>query len=132
MNRRYSSNFTPPAPMVPVAVGVPGGADERHIEGKIDSGADMCALPEALVVELDLPPVRVVRAAGFGQPLQDVLLYHCALRLAGFEFAHVETLATRRSCALIGRNVLRHLVVRLDGPKSVLTITRQPSRSRRR
>ena len=132
MNRRYSSNFTPPAPMVPLAVGVPGGPDERHIEGKMDSGADLCALPEDLIVELDLAPVRVVRAAGFGQPHQDALLYHCALRFAGWEFEHVEALATRRPYALIGRNVLRHLVVKLDGPKSVLTITDPASRRRRR
>jgi hypothetical protein len=32
----------------------------------------------------------------------------------------------------IGRNVLRHLVVKLDGPKSMLTITTPPAPSRRR
>ena len=119
--------------MIAVVVGVPGGTEERQIDGKIDSGADICALPEDLIVELDLAPVRSVRAAGFGQPLQDVLLYHCALRFAGHEFAHVEALAIRRAYPLIGRSVLRHLVVRLDGPKRMLTITSgRPTRGRRR
>jgi predicted aspartyl protease len=132
VKRSYSSSFSPPAPIVPVVVGVPEGVDERQIDGKIDSGADICALPEDLIVELDLPPVRVVRAAGFGQPHQDVLLYHCALRFAGHEFPHVETLATKRPYALIGRNILRHLVVTLDGPKGLLTIPTRPIRRRRR
>jgi len=109
--------------MLPVVIAVPGGLEQRRLEGKIDSGADICAVPEDIIAELDLPPVRSVRAAGFGGVLQDATLYHFALEVAGRRYDHVEALATRRGYAIIGRNVLKSMVVKLDGPKGVLTVT---------
>ena len=123
MKRRYSSAFSPPAPMIPIVVKAPEGSESRTIEGKIDSGADICALPEEVVAELDVPPVRVVRAAGFDGGPREALLYHCALEVAGRRFSHVEALATRRRYAILGRNVLSELVTTLDGPRRMLTVT---------
>jgi hypothetical protein len=54
---------------------------------------------------------------------QEALLYHCAIELAGCRVEHLETLATRRRYAIIGRNFLRHVVLRLDGPRRTLTLT---------
>jgi predicted aspartyl protease len=132
MKARYSRAFLPPAPMLPVVVAVPGGMEQRRLQGKVDSGADVCAVPEDLIAELDLPPVRLVRAAGFGGLLQEVTLYHLALEVGGRRYDHVEALGTRRSYAIIGRNVLKDLVVRLDGPKSLLTVTLPRVRSKHR
>lgn len=123
MRRIYSREFSPPAPVVPILVSLPGETTARAIDGKLDTAADLCALPEDLIAELDLPPVRTVRAAGFLGTLHEALLYHCAIELAGHRFEHLETLATRRRYAIVGRNLLRHLVVRLDGPNSTLTLT---------
>jgi predicted aspartyl protease len=131
VKRRYSRDFSPPAPTVPVVVRLPRGGESRELEGKIDSGADVCAIPEDVIAELDLPPVRIVRAAGFGGVLQDAILHHCAIELPGRRFDHVEALGTHRRYAIIGRNVLRELVVRLDGPGSMLSVTAPRSRSRR-
>jgi hypothetical protein len=75
----------------------------RHIEGKIDTGADVCALPESIIADLDLAPVRTVRAAGFGGVLQEALLFHADLEVAGRRSKHVEALSTRRPYAIIGR-----------------------------
>jgi predicted aspartyl protease len=108
---------------VPILVSAPDSSGGLAIEGKLDSGADLCALPEDVVDELDLAPVRSVRAAGFGGTLQDALLYHCAIELAGHRVEHLEALSTRRRYAIIGRNLLRHVVLRLDGPRNVLTLT---------
>ena len=132
MKRRYSIDFSPPAPMVPVQVSSPLGTERRLLEGKVDSGADLCAVPEDVIGELDVPPLRVVRAAGFDGGFREVLLYHCELEVAGRRFPHVEALATRRRYAIIGRNVLNALVTKLDGPKVTLTVTTPKARSRRR
>lgn len=123
MRRTYSREFFPPAPVVPILVSAPNEVGGRTIEGKLDSGADLCALPEDVIAELDLAPVRAVRAAGFAGTLQDAILYHCAIELAGYRFEHLEALPTRRRYAILGRNLLRHVVVRLDGPRSTLTLT---------
>jgi hypothetical protein len=48
------------------------------------------------------------------------LLYRCALEIAGERFENIEALATRRHYAIVGRNVLCHLAVKVDGPKEQL------------
>ena len=116
--------------MVPAVIRVPGRTESRRLEGKIDSGADICAVPDDIIAALDLPPVRVVRAAGLGGLLQEAMLYHCAMEVAGYWFEHIEALGTRRRYAIIGRNVLRDLVVRLDGPKSMLSFASTSTRKR--
>jgi predicted aspartyl protease len=113
--------------MVPVRVRAPGGVDALELDGKLDTGADLCAVPERYVAELDLPPVRTVRAAGFLGGLQEVVVYRVDVAIGTTLFPRVEALATRRPYAIIGRNVLRHLVVRLDGPRETVGI-RRPKR----
>ena len=123
MKRRYSSDFSPPAPMLPLIVRSHVGGSGKSVEGKLDSGADICAIPDDLVAELDLPPIRQVRAVGYDGSRHEVFLFHCELELAGQRFPHVEAVATRRRYAIIGRNVLEGLVARLDGPRRMLTVT---------
>lgn len=134
MKRVYSRDFVPPAPMLALVVSAPSGREGVSLEGKVDSGADTCALPESVIDALDLPPVREVRAAGFFGVLEPSLLYRCALVIAGQRYEHIEALATRRHYAIVGRNVLSRLVVKLDGPRETLTLTfpRSPARRRRR
>jgi predicted aspartyl protease len=81
-------------------------------------------VPERLVSELDLPPVRTVRAAGFSGAPQEAIVYRVDLDSDGLTFPRVEALATRRPYAVIGRNVLRHLVLRLDDPREQLDLRR--------
>jgi predicted aspartyl protease len=128
VKRAYSQDFVPPASMVSVVVCAPAGHQGVSLEGKIDSGADICALPESVVASLDLPPVREVRAAGFSGVLEPTLIYRFTLELAGQRWEHLEALATRRHYALIGRNVLRRMVIKLDGPRSQVTLTLPPVR----
>ena len=132
MRRPYSRDFRPPAPVVPVLVRVPAHTATRQLDGKIDSGADICAVPEGIIAELDLPPVRTVRAAGLAGVLAEATLFHVELEVAGHGFEHLEVLSTRRPYAIIGRNVLQRFVVKLDGPKAFLTMnapkTRRASR----
>src|SRR5262245_31265607 len=123
MKRAYSRDFSPPAPMLPLIVRSPGGIETRHLEGKIDNGANICDLPGRVIPDLYLPPLRTVRAAGFGGVLQEALLFHVDLELAGRRKKHVEALSTRRPYAIIGRNILQQFAIRLEGPKSTLTVT---------
>ncbi|MFO0589850.1 MAG: hypothetical protein U0441_20080 [Polyangiaceae bacterium] len=122
MKRALSRAFDPPAPMVPVRVRAPNGAPSVDLEAKLDTGADLCAVPEHHVATLALPPVRVVRAAGFLGAHQEVVVYRVDFTIDGIDFLHVEALATRRSYAIVGRNILRRLVMRIDGPKERLEL----------
>jgi hypothetical protein len=42
--------------------------------------------------------------------------------IGGMDFPRVEALATRRPYAILGRNVLRRLVLRVDGPREQLEL----------
>jgi predicted aspartyl protease len=122
MKRALSRDFDPPAPVVPTRIRAPGGLDAVAVEGKLDTGADLSAVPECFIAELDLPPVRTVRAAGFMGDLRDVLIYRVDVQIGDMTFLHIEALSTRRPYVILGRNVLRRLVMRLDGPRERLEI----------
>ena len=124
MRRAYSRAFDPPAQVVPLRLRAPGQVDVAHAEGKLDTGSDLCAVPERIVAALDLPPVRSVRALGFAGAIQDVTVYRVDVEIDGFVFPRIEAVATARAYALIGRNILRRLLLRLDGPRGQLDIRR--------
>ena len=131
MRRAYSRAFEPPAPVVAVRLRPPGGHHGAALDGKIDTGADLCGVPEQLVIDLDLPPVRSVRAAGFAGTPREAVAYRVDMEVDGVGFPRVEALAISRPYVLVGRNVLRALVLRLDGPRERLDLHR-PLRRRRR
>jgi len=122
VKRALSRAFDPPAAIVPVRVRAPGTLDVTELDGKLDTGADLSAVPDRQVAELELPPVRTVRVAGFLGSLQEVIVYRVDLSIGGFEFPRVEALATRRPYVIVGRNVLRHVVLRVDGPREKLDL----------
>jgi predicted aspartyl protease len=110
-----------------VQLRAPGGYRGAALDGKLDTGADLCGVPEQVVIDLDLPPVRSVRAAGFAGAPHDVVVYRVDMELDGLVFPRVEALAIGRPYALVGRNVLRTLVVRFDGPREQLDLRRPRS-----
>jgi hypothetical protein len=124
MRRRFSPAFEPPAPVVQLRLRAPGGNQSAGLDGKIDTGADLCGVPQQLVIDLDLPPVRNVRASGFAGAPRDVVVYRVDVEINGLVFPRVEALAIARPYVLVGRNVLRALVVRLDGPREQLDLRR--------
>jgi len=124
VKHRYSARFDPPAPALPVSFRAPGELQQRAVEALIDTGADLCGVPESIADELELPPVRVAHAAGFRGASIEVVVYRVDLTIGGLDFPRVEALALGRPYGLIGRNVLRRLVARLDGPRSQLELTR--------
>jgi len=54
--------------------------------------------------------------------MQEVIVYRLDIEVGGMPFRAVEALSTRRPYAIVGRNVLRHVVVRIDGPREQLEI----------
>ncbi len=124
MKRKLSRAFDPPAPMVPVGLRAPGATHVARVDGKIDTGADVCAVPGHVIADLELPPTRSVRAAGFAGALEDAIVYRVDVEIDGAVYAQMEALATRRPYAIIGRNVLRALVLRVHGPREQLDLGR--------
>ena len=51
-------------------------------------------------------------------------MYRFDVEIDGRWVEGVEGIATRRPFVILGRNVLRRFVLRLDGPRAVLTLVR--------
>lgn len=123
MRRRYSTEFDPPAPVVPIVVRAPGGVDSVKGDAKIDTGADVCTLPLHVARRLDLPAVRVVRATGFSGASVEVIVYAADFDLDDRRLEALDVLVIERPYALLGRNLLRRALVRLDGPRARLDLS---------
>ena len=130
MKKRLSRAFHPPAAVVPVAVRAPDGRDERALDGKIDTGGDLCALPHAIIGDLALPAERVVRVAPVLGATKEIVVYRMDLSVGGERFSYVETIGSDRPYGIIGRNVLRELLLRLDGPGETVELKRPRARRR--
>ncbi len=124
MKRALDRGFDPPAPVVPARVRGPDGPDWKSVTAKLDTGADLCAVPENILEALDVAPVRVVRAATFTGALHEVPVYRVDLELGGELLRRVEALATRRAYVIAGRNALRHFILRVDGPHETMELRR--------
>jgi len=122
VKRPYDRRFAPAAPVLRVRAFRPSALASVDFDAKVDTGADLCAIPAQVVEALDLSAERSVRATGFGGPPQEVPVYRIDVELAGFRLSRLEAVATARSWALLGRNALRHIDVRLDGPREQLTV----------
>lgn len=117
--------------MVPVLVRAPGPGRDRLLDGKIDTGADICAIPDLLIAELSLPPVGTVRAAGYAGELREAAVYRVDLDISGVLHGQMKALSTRRPYVIVGRNVLQRYVLRLDGPRAMLELrSAAPRRSK--
>lgn len=114
----YDDNgFTPPAPVARVVLRHPeSGASIADVPMLIDSGADATLLPGSVIASLGL--------AGTGERYQLVAFdgttteseaVHAVLIFLGKSFRG-RFLLTESEVGVIGRNILNHVRLLLDGP----------------
>jgi predicted aspartyl protease len=109
--------------MIDVAIRSGSSAALRTARAKLDSGADLSGLPRELIETAGLLPERTVRVAGFLGELTEVAVYRFDVEIDSRWLEAVEGIATRRPYVILGRNVLRGFVLRLDGPRAALILT---------
>ncbi|MCP4360028.1 MAG: hypothetical protein GY796_18645 [Chloroflexi bacterium] len=123
-NRRYS----PSAPFVEIEVGNYDGDDfPITIIAQVDSGADATMLP-ILVLEsvgARFEETRYVRDFMEGSHIVDV--YSVALRLVEQTFYLRVVAQENTDEGIVGRDILNHLVVTLNGPASVTELLIDPT-----
>jgi hypothetical protein len=113
---------------MPAAVHIPGDARTvRPFRAKIDTAADVCAVPRHFVEELR-PTVfnqRYVRLTGRLEPT-----YLVMIELDGHLYP-AEVLARPAPYVLIGRDILNELVLIADGPNEWFELQRPTPPQRR-
>jgi predicted aspartyl protease len=113
----FDPSFTPPAPVAAVVVIHPvSSVNSGVMRGKLDTGADLTVIPEALVTQLALSARSHVWARGYDGTLSQRPVYYVRFTLEGHELPAIRCIAADRRNVLVGRNVLNRFVINLDGP----------------
>lgn len=119
----YDREFRNPAPVVQVDIANPYKNRSRKIKGKIDTAADISAIPNKLVSKLGLEWAGSVEARGFNQNhSMKVKTYRANILFENRKFELVEVISSASPYILIGRDILNQLKILLDGKNSQFEI----------
>ncbi len=118
----YDRSDQPPAAYVTIQVSNPQTSESRSIRAKIDTGASISVLPETLIRDWKLEPEGRVRVGGYDGSRKELPTYTVGFEIAGYPFPNVEVLATQRQDVLLGRDLLNHFILTLDGKNLTFTL----------
>lgn len=120
----YNNQVQPAAPFVLVTLQHPTtGAKVADAPAQLDTAADRTLLPLAIAQALQLPAIGSVPIGGVGGTITTMPCYAVLLGVHTLAPRLIEVLAhPDESWVLLGRDVLNHLRLILDGPQLVLQI----------
>ena len=121
MTQRFSYDLekSPPAPVLPVRIGVGGARRDATLRALIDTGADVSLIPARVARELRLPVVGQIKIRGVtGRTSVD--LYGADLEVAGSSIR--VQLAGLGDEILLGRDIVNRWIIVLRGPERLLEI----------
>jgi len=113
----YNTSYEPPAPFLPIAV---DGYDEAKppiiVMAFVDSGADGTMLPLEVLQAVGAEYEDSVRLRGTAGSVQQLDRYSVRIQIQDMIIGSVSAVATAAgSEPLIGRDVLNHLILTLNG-----------------
>jgi predicted aspartyl protease len=112
---RYETQVTPPAPFVKMQVINPLTGERSHLPGKLDTGAAITVIPRDIVPALHLEQMGDVLCQGYDGVETPRPLYYVAIEVTGYHIPMVEVTASPRQDVLLGRDVLNHFILTLNG-----------------
>jgi hypothetical protein len=120
----YNRQVEPSAPFVHVSLRRPGEASSLDdVPAQLDTAADRTVIPTALVARLGLVPLDELPVSGFGGQVLLVPTYLVEVTVRGQPTRPVEVLSHEgEPHILLGRDVLNHHRLLLDGPGLALEI----------
>jgi predicted aspartyl protease len=122
---KYRTEFNPPAPVIAVRVAhVATGVAVDDFPAQVDPGADRSVIPESLVSTLGLLKLDHILVRGFlGEPVE-MSRYVAQVTPKGLHSVEVAVLtSTEERVMILGRDVLNHFRVVLDGPNQTVEIS---------
>ncbi len=119
----YNSLYSPSAPFIEIEIGnFIADIFPFSIKAQVDSGADVTMLPISLLESIGAIYEETRYARDFGDKQHVVDIYQAAVRLFEQTF-YLRVIAQEDSVdAIVGRDILNHLVVTLNGLAGVTEI----------
>lgn len=117
----YSRNYAPPAPIVNVTL---HAQSEISTIALLDSGADGTMIPYALLLRIGSKFARTYQMTGVTGRTERVELYFVDVAIGNLKISGIKAVASQFSNEVIlGRDVLNHLIVTLNGIESITEIS---------
>lgn len=110
---KYSDHYFPPAPVVNVTL---CAQNTIEVVGLIDSGADATIVPHIILNRIGARFARTSQMTGISGKPEAVALYIITVQIEHFTLPGIKAIASKATTeVIIGRDVLNHLIVTLDG-----------------
>ncbi len=113
----YNKQYSPPAPVLTLKITLPElSQSHTEINGQLDTGADISAIPAKVVEELDLEPASEILISGYNSQEETIPTYIVGLELPQARVRHIEVITIPEYYVLLGRDILNHFYINLNGP----------------
>jgi predicted aspartyl protease len=117
----YNKDIDPPAPFVTIQVSpVNQGENILAVDCLMDTGADLSVMPQRLVSALNLAPEDSIIVEGFDGERQELPLFAVNIVIENSILTGLEVTAYPMNHAILGRDILNHFRLLLDGPAHLL------------
>jgi hypothetical protein len=123
----YDQSVYPPAPFLDVVLHHPANPQvTQSLPAKVDTGADISAIPLSIVDEFDLSHASTIPVEGYDGHLSTVPTYAIGLYIADTYLGHLEVISIPETCVLLGRDALNRFYIRLNGPDLTFHMSTSP------
>lgn len=113
----YNHQIEPPGPFLEIIIRHPRlPAKFQVVSAKLDTGADISAIPQRMVDELALLPVRTLLVEGYDGGQTAIDTYAVTIEAAKARFRQTEAILVPEEHALLGRDLLNFFYIQLNGP----------------
>jgi predicted aspartyl protease len=119
----YDAKYDPPAPIVQVTLfSTRNRRLRRTCSAILDTGADITAIPEVYLEQLQLYPIRQLQFEDWGGITATTLTYKIRLSLDELTIQQLEVVLTGLDFVVIGRDVLNRLNLHFYGLQQLFQI----------
>jgi predicted aspartyl protease len=120
----YNTSYEPPIPLVEVNIGIIGQDSSIQVPAIVDSGADGSIIPAQIVQRLNIEPSGWVRIINLDSISRRIPIYLLKISIGSLYIGALHIGGDKTiNQMILGRDVLNHFIVTLNGLANVVQIS---------